>query len=389
MAAFAALAQERIPIKVIPEPESKTYLEHRQLLTGPGVRPPKPYPGFAGFVGWSSVLRTRSGALLMMFTSGYWHASPPTPIQGIQESDIARWREMGMPTVDAPRGGRAEIMRSTDGGKTWSDPVPMIDTEKDDRAPAAVQLRDGTLVASFFTYPQAEVGIIRSFDDGKTWEQTPKLIRAPFHSLATDGPPLEMPDGSILLATYGQDKVDDKHEGIGIFSSKDRGETWRHLATIRAPHEMTEPGLARLKDGTLVVMARSEGTVCWSKDNGVTWTSPRNLPARIFDPWLLTLRDGTLLTLHGSYTKPQRGLRAMTSKDGGHTWNAAGSNYGFTVDPTAYGYSRGVELPDGSVYIVYQGTGGHKSGDAQAMSIYAMRIRVKKDGSIETLPATK
>ena len=279
-------------------------------------------------------------------------------------------------------------MRSEDGGRIWSNPVPMIDTEWDDRSPAVAQLPDGVLVASFFTYPSTGVAITRSFDDGKTWEQKPRMIRAPFHSLATDGPPLVMPDGSLLLAAYGTEKEGDAHEAIGIFASSDRGETWRHLATIRAPHEMTEPGLARLRDGSLVIITRPEGSLSWSKDGGKTWTQPENLPTRIFDPWLLTLHDGALLCVHGSYTKSHHGLRALVSRDGGKSWNGAGTNYGFAVDPSVYGYSRGVLLPDGSVYIVYQGTGGHKTADAGSMTIYGMRLRVKAEGrGIEPLPA--
>jgi len=318
--AAASLAADAAPaITAVPQKESRNYEKNRRTLVGPGFKQPQPYPGYAGFVGWSSIIRTRSGALLLTFSSGYWHASPPTPISGIKEEDIKLWRKMGMPEVDAPRGGRAEIMRSDDGGKTWSDPVPMIDTQWDDRAPAVAQLPDGTLVASLFTYPFTAVAIIRSFDDGKTWEQAPKLICAPFHTLATDGPPLVMPDGSMLLAAYGKEREDDRFEAIGIFASRDRGETWRHLASIRAPHEMTEPGIARLRDGTLVVIARSEGALSWSRDSGQTWTAPRNLPARIFDPWLLTLRDGTLLCVLGSYTKSHGGLRALLSKDCGNS----------------------------------------------------------------------
>jgi photosystem II stability/assembly factor-like uncharacterized protein len=385
----SALPQAIKPtIVVTPEQESKAYEDCRRVLVKPGYRQPKTYQGYTGFVGWASVIRTRAGTLLATFSSGYWHASPPTPISIIKPDDVLLWRKMGMPEVSAPRGGRAEIMRSEDGGKTWSDPVPMIDTEWDDRSPAVAQLPDGVLVASFFTYPATGVAITRSFDDGKTWEQKPRTIRAPFHSLATDGPPLVMPDGSLLLAAYGTEKEGEAYEAIGIFASSNRGETWRHLATIRAPHEMTEPGLARLRDGTLVIITRPEGSLSWSKDGGKTWTQPQNLPTRIFDPWLVTLRDGSLLCVHGSYTKSHHGLRALISGDGGKSWNGAGTNYGFAVDPSVYGYSRGTQLPDGSVYIVYQGTGGHTTADAGSMTIYGMRLRLKAEGrGIEPLPA--
>jgi hypothetical protein len=197
-----------------------------------------------------------------------------------------------------------------------------------------------------------------------------------------------MPDGSMLLAAYGSERPDSSHEAVGIFASRDRGETWQYQASIHAPHEMSEAGLARLRDGRLVMISRSEGDLSWSNDGGKSWTEPRNLPARIFDPWLLTLHDGTLLCVHGSYNRPHRGLRALLSKDGGASWAGAGSDYGFAVDPTVYGYSRGVELPDGSLYLVFQGTGGHKSEDARSMAIYGMRLRVDRDGrGVKTLPA--
>ena len=74
----AAVAQDPRPaITVVHGAESRDYEKNRRMLVGPGRRQPKPYPGYAGFVGWASVIRTRSGALLVTFSSGYWHASPP------------------------------------------------------------------------------------------------------------------------------------------------------------------------------------------------------------------------------------------------------------------------------------------------------------------------
>jgi hypothetical protein len=131
-----------------------------------------------------------------------------------------------------------------------------------------------------------------------------------------------------------------------------------------------------LRDGRLILIARPEGAVSWSSDGGRTWTEPVRLPFRTYDPWLLTLKDGTLLCLHGSYSKDKHGLRAILSPDGGKTWFAAGPDYGFSVDPSVYGYSRGIQLPDGSIYVVYQGPGGHKWDDARHMSFYGMRFRV-------------
>jgi hypothetical protein len=109
--------------------------------------------GQSRFVGWSGVARAKSGALLVTFSSGYWHASPPTGLTALP-ADFAelfkRLSGVDLSTINAPCGGRAEIIRSEDGGLAWSKPEVMIDTPLDDRSPAPVQLSDGTLVASFF-----------------------------------------------------------------------------------------------------------------------------------------------------------------------------------------------------------------------------------------------
>ena len=106
------------------------------------------------------------------------------------------------------------LIRSTDEGKTWSKPQTLIDTPADDRHPAFMQLRDGTILCCFFTYmgqpedgdfnkhPElaTRVNVVRSFDDGKTWEKKPIVIKTPFISDEADGPLVLMHDGSVVLA---------------------------------------------------------------------------------------------------------------------------------------------------------------------------------------------
>jgi photosystem II stability/assembly factor-like uncharacterized protein len=373
-------------VKVFPAGEQTLHEQYRRTIVGPGVNEPQAYPGYTGFVGWAGITRTKSGALLVTFSSGYFHASPPTPLGPHERALLKRY---GIAEVDAPRGGRAHIVRSDDGGLTWSKPQVLIDTPSDDRSPAATQLADGTLVCSFFTWPDTATGIIRSTDDGKTWEQTPRLLREPMAWTATDGPPLQRKDGSVLLITYGGEtkKEGEKSKEV-LFRSTDSGATWAHLATIDAPFALDEPSIAELPDGRLVTIARREGAVASSSDNGETWTKPAPLPFKMYDPWLLVLKDGTLICLHGSYTPGHGGLRAILSPDGGKTWHAAGADYGFSVDPSVYGYSRGVQLADGSVYVAYQFNGGHNPEQMKTQKILGLRFRVKDGCSgIDLLPA--
>jgi hypothetical protein len=258
---------------------------------------------------------------------------------------------------------------------------------------------DGTLLCSLFTYPGAELGdvikhpeqacrtgVIRSFDRGKTWEK--QLIRppSPFLEDESDGPMVVLKDGSVLLTIDGAPKEGGSFQAA-VFMSRDRGATWQLGSVIRADHDLYETNATQLPDGQLVMMARPEGDICWSRDQGCTWTAPVSFGMRILAPSLCVLRDGTLVCLHGSYASGYGGLRLIFSTDGGHTWIAPAKDHGFLVD-NCYGYGKATELPDGSLFVTDQGTGGHSTQDAKNMSLRCLRVRIRPDHSgVDLLPA--
>jgi hypothetical protein len=368
-------------------------------LVGPGINQPDRFPGYGGFVGWVSPVRLKNGDWLVGFSAGYWHASAPTPLR-FSPKTIAEYRKIGLPAgVVAPTGGRAMIMRSTDEGKTWGKPTTLLDTPDDDRHPAWVEHPDGTLVCSLFTYPGAEFAdfvkrpedahrtvIIRSFDRGRTWDK--HLIRPPSPFLAdeTNGPMILLKDGSILLTISGTPKEGGPTQAA-VFTSQDRGGSWKFLSAIKADHDLDEANATQLPDGRLVLMARPNGDISWSRDHGHTWTAPATFGMRVYAPSLYVLRDGTLVCLHGSYASGHGGLRLIFSTDGGHTWIAPAKDHGFLVD-NCYGYGKAMELPDGTLLVTDQGTGGHSTADAKNMTLRALRVRIRADHSgIDLLPA--
>ena len=350
-------------------------------------------------MGWVSPVRLNNGDWLVGFSAGYWHASPPTPLRWSRKT-LEAYRKMGLPAeVVAPTGGRAMIIRSTDEGKTWSKPATLIDTPDDDRHPGWVELPDGTLLCSLFTYPGAELGdivkwpenadrtgVIRSCDHGKTWEKDLTRPPSPFLADESDGPMVVLKDGSVLLTIDGTPKEGGPFQAA-VFTSRDRGATWQLRSIVKADHDLYEANATQLPDGQLVMMARPEGDICWSRDQGRTWTAPVTFGMRMFAPSLYVLRDGTLVCLHGSYAPGNAGLRLIFSTDGGHTWIAPAADHGFLVD-NCYGYGKAMELPDGSLFIVDQGTGGHSTSDARNMSIRGIRVRIRPDHSgVDLLPA--
>jgi hypothetical protein len=54
-----------------------------------------------------------------------------------------------------------------------------------------------------------------SFDGGRTWEEEPKRLPVPFTGDATDGPIVELKDGSALICVYGK-AVGAHHEMVAF-----------------------------------------------------------------------------------------------------------------------------------------------------------------------------
>lgn len=409
LALFCALTTAALhgqsTVRVVSGGESAhTANEVRQVIVGPGVNEPAPFPGYGGSVAWAGVERAKDGALVAAFNAGYWHVSAPTPYV-MTDPVLEKYYNIGMPRgVTAPTGGRLMFVLSEDGGKTWTRPNTLIDTPADDRQAGLLTLPDGTLLASWFTsYGEVDPWgdprwfshtlIVRSFDNGQTWETRPRFVQkpsgSPFTGEASDGPAVLLKDGSVLLTVYGylESGANGKHTAAGIYVSKNRGRTWKLRSIVKADHDVEEPHATQLPDGQLVMIARPEGEIWWSRDGGRNWTAPARFGMKMFAPTLYVLRDGTLVCLHGSYAPGHGGLRVIFSEDGGHTWIAPANDHGFAVDANAYGYGAAVRLPDDTLYIIYQMTGSHRTADAQANSLLTIRLRVRPDHSgIDLIP---
>lgn len=356
------------------EPTAKAE-DCRRVLVGRGINMPD-FPGFKKFVGWESPIRLANGTWLVGFNAGYNHASAPN--------------------AEAPTGGRAMLIRSTDEGLTWSKPETIWDTPYDDRHPSFCELKNGAILSTFFTWtgdlgkipgPEHRANVIRSRDGGKTWEKTPPLP-SPFIGDGTDGPMIQLKDGSALIAIYGFTRMDDvpkELSKIAILKTQDAGDSWEYLSMIKTGHEMSEPTIAQLPDGKLVMMTRPAGDICWSGDGGKTWTTPVSFGVRMYEPGFVVLKDGTLVCLHGSYGPG--GMRVIFSRDGGHTWIAPLANGGFLIDST-YGYGRCVQLPDGSLFVAYIDNIGVTPEDMDKEAVWGIRFTIRPDYSgIELLPA--
>jgi len=376
------------------EPEAERFRMCRRMLVGPWCNQPEQYEGYNGFVGWAGVTRLGSGRWVVTFTSGFWHGSLPQTEEILRDEECRKIfdrrhdkDDMQCPRIHAPRGGRAHIMTSDDEGVTWSRPATLVDTEMDDRHPTILELDDGTLFCSFFCAPptkKTRAMYMVSNDGGETWTQpTPVYPGAVGFG---NGSAIQLSDGSVAWAIGGN--YDEKHEfrSTGIFLSSDNARTFELAAVVSADHDLHEATIAELTDGRLVLVARRESDICWSADGGHTWTEPAGIGVDLFDPHLLLMPNGVLACFHGSYKSG--GIRVILSPDGGETWHGPGDCYGYGVDLSVYGYCHAMLLPDGTAYLVYLHTGGHRAADARTEALWALRVKVHDEADgVDILPA--
>jgi sialidase-1 len=197
--------------------------------------------------------------------------------------------------------------------------------------------------------------VLRSTDGGATWSAPiPTVVNSP-HG------PIQLKDGRLL---YPGKQLWTKDKKIGVAESKDDGLTWQWLAEIptregdAADHSYHELHGIEAADGTIIVQIRNhnktnqgETLQTESKDGGKTWSVPHSIDVWGLPSHLLALRDGRLLMTYGHRRKPF-GNQARFSSDNGKTWGPAliisGDGKGGDL-----GYPSTVELADGSFLSVW------------------------------------
>lgn len=204
---------------------------------------------------------------------------------------------------------------------------------------------------------KAQLGewVLRSTDGGETWSKPiPTVVNSP-HG------PIQLKDGRLLYAGKQLWSGDKK---IGVAESKDDGLTWQWLAEIptrqgddatKSYHELHAIEAA---DGTLIAQIRNHNAAnkgetlqSESTDGGKTWSEPHSIGVWGLPSHLLRLRDGRLVMTYGHRRKPF-GNQARISTDNGKSWGEAMILSGDGIGGDL-GYPSTVELPDGTLLSVW------------------------------------
>ena len=294
------------------------------------------------------------------------------------------------------------LSRSTDGGKTWEAPRPIMDMGTfgglgEDQNGCSdpnilVNRHTGEIfVAAVWTYGKpgthqwrgngSEPGhditkstqfiMVRSSDDGITWTKpdnwTTRLKNPEWHLFApAPGNGITMSDGTLVMPTQGRDA-----EGLpfsNLMWSRDHGKSWT-LGT-HARSNTTECAVVELSDGTLMLNMRDNRNrtnksdtngraVSVTRDLGKTWTKHISDHGALPEPVCMaslishTLADGKRVLFFSnpnSKTKRER-MTVRVSLDDGKTWP---SDRKILLDEKGGAYSSLVMVDEKTLGILYE-----------------------------------
>ena len=317
------------------------------------------------YYGWPTIVRRQNGQLLVVSSGGREaHVCPFGRVE-IQRSDDdgATWswpRVLLDGPIDDRDAGICETSRGTLLVTSFSSlayEATLQRAEEKGEWPAdrLSRWRSAHRRASAEERKRAlGVWVIRSTDGGVTWSRRrDALVNSP-HG------PVQLADGRLLYAGV---ELWRPGRRVGVCQSTDDGETWSWLAAIpvrpgdegKNYHELHAVESAK---GRLIVQIRNHNTKndretlqTESTDGGKTWSVPSPIDVWGLPSHLLRLRDGRLLMSYGYRRRPFGNL-ARVSDDGGRTWSEPLT---ISADGSSgdLGYPSTVELTDGTLLSVW------------------------------------
>ncbi len=300
--------------------------------------------------------------------------------------------------------GKVVMAKSTDEGKTWTQPTVIIDTKLDDRDGGILSDENGFVMVTSFnntialqqnyanntqksdpTYRYHD--LVSAYLEHVTLEEQAKYLGSTLKishdfgvtfgevkkvKISAPHGPIMLKNGRILYIgrTFTEDPNHPVPDRIECHEIDKTGKTTflgaiPNIIEEHGPLVACEPHAIECEDGRILVHIRMDrihqnanlgSFSTWqsvSSDGGKTFSVPKPLlsfrggaPAH-----LLRHSSDTLISVYGHRSQPF-GIRAMLSKDDGETWDI---DYTLTDNSPTFdaGYPATIECQDGSLLTVY------------------------------------
>jgi sialidase-1 len=262
------------------------------------------------------------------------------------------------------------MRRSEDNGATWSEIETVVDYPLGESASDPSMIVDAVTgeIFLFYNYMNLDkekdvyyLNLIKSSDNGKTWSDpvdiTSKITKEAWHNdfkFITSGRGIQTRSGKLLHTL-----VNIEH-GLHLFASDDHGQSWYLIDSPIISGD--ESKVVELEDGAWMVNSRVAGAglryVHTSQDMGKTWISRAD--STLVDPACnasiiryTSVKDGDdknrLLFANANSADRRENLTVRISYDEGKSWSE-----GKTVYAGGSAYSSMTVLQNGNIGVFFE-----------------------------------
>lgn len=279
------------------------------------------------------------------------------------------WEKMRLPLTFGETGGLPSAQNGV------GDPAILVDTKTNNVWIVAAWTHGmGNQRAWWSSHPgmdmnrTAQLVLAKSTDDGKTWSEPINItnqVKDPSWYFLLQGPGrgITMDDGTLVFPTQFIDST--RVPNAAIMYSKDRGETWKMHQYART--NTTEAQVAEVEPGVLMLNMRDNRggsrAVSVTKDLGRTWTEHVSSRKALQEPVCMAslihvkakdniLNKNLLIFSNPNTTNGRYNMTIKISMDGGVTWPP---EYQLLLDEGySWGYSCLTMIDKETIGILYE-----------------------------------